>query len=262
MSGRCDGLRRRRRRRQFSSASATSASRTARDARTRSIARRRLRSRARLAATLVARRAGVRASAAPPATASCVRARCASDPALARPDERQLQLGEPSAQHVWLGREATSFESRARRAWTPRGIARRRESPSAIGDAPPRSRRRLHDVPPRPPHRRAPRRPPARRRHALATSSTPSGDGRTDERRAEPTAQAPQTDARACDRRRRRAVGRRGQGQDRRPARAAARIVVCRYQGGPNAGHTIIVGGETFKIRQIAERRHLGQGRP
>jgi adenylosuccinate synthase len=27
--------------------------------------------------------------------------------------------------------------------------------------------------------------------------------------------------------------------------------VVCRYQGGPNAGHTIIAGGETFKIRQI-----------
>ncbi|HXY85212.1 MAG TPA: adenylosuccinate synthase [Gaiellaceae bacterium] len=27
--------------------------------------------------------------------------------------------------------------------------------------------------------------------------------------------------------------------------------VVCRYQGGPNAGHTIIVGDETFKIRQI-----------
>ncbi len=27
--------------------------------------------------------------------------------------------------------------------------------------------------------------------------------------------------------------------------------VVCRYQGGPNAGHTIIVGGETFKIRQV-----------
>jgi adenylosuccinate synthase len=26
--------------------------------------------------------------------------------------------------------------------------------------------------------------------------------------------------------------------------------VVCRYQGGPNAGHTIIAGGETFKIRQ------------
>jgi adenylosuccinate synthase len=27
--------------------------------------------------------------------------------------------------------------------------------------------------------------------------------------------------------------------------------VVCRYQGGPNAGHTIIVDGETFKLRQV-----------
>jgi adenylosuccinate synthase len=27
--------------------------------------------------------------------------------------------------------------------------------------------------------------------------------------------------------------------------------VVCRYQGGPNAGHTIVAGGETFKIRQL-----------
>ena len=26
--------------------------------------------------------------------------------------------------------------------------------------------------------------------------------------------------------------------------------VVCRYQGGPNAGHTIIAEGETFKLRQ------------
>jgi adenylosuccinate synthase len=26
--------------------------------------------------------------------------------------------------------------------------------------------------------------------------------------------------------------------------------VVCRYQGGPNAGHTIVVAGETFKLRQ------------
>jgi len=26
--------------------------------------------------------------------------------------------------------------------------------------------------------------------------------------------------------------------------------LVCRYQGGPNAGHTIVAGGETFKIRQ------------
>ena len=27
--------------------------------------------------------------------------------------------------------------------------------------------------------------------------------------------------------------------------------VVCRYQGGPNAGHTVIVDGETFKFRQL-----------
>ncbi len=27
--------------------------------------------------------------------------------------------------------------------------------------------------------------------------------------------------------------------------------LVCRYQGGPNAGHTIVVGEETYKIRQI-----------
>ena len=26
--------------------------------------------------------------------------------------------------------------------------------------------------------------------------------------------------------------------------------VIARFQGGPNAGHTIIVGDETFKIRQ------------
>ena len=27
--------------------------------------------------------------------------------------------------------------------------------------------------------------------------------------------------------------------------------LVCRYQGGPNAGHTVVVGDETYKIRQI-----------
>ena len=27
--------------------------------------------------------------------------------------------------------------------------------------------------------------------------------------------------------------------------------LVCRYQGGPNAGHTIVVDGETYKIRAI-----------
>ncbi len=32
---------------------------------------------------------------------------------------------------------------------------------------------------------------------------------------------------------------------------AADSDLVCRYQGGPNAGHTIVVGDETYKIRQI-----------
>jgi adenylosuccinate synthase len=32
---------------------------------------------------------------------------------------------------------------------------------------------------------------------------------------------------------------------------AAESDLVCRYQGGPNAGHTIVVGDETYKIRQI-----------
>ena len=27
--------------------------------------------------------------------------------------------------------------------------------------------------------------------------------------------------------------------------------LVCRYQGGSNAGHTVVVGEETYKIRQI-----------
>jgi adenylosuccinate synthase len=35
--------------------------------------------------------------------------------------------------------------------------------------------------------------------------------------------------------------------------------VVCRYQGGPNAGHTIIAEGETFKIRQIPSGIVLGK---
>ncbi len=32
---------------------------------------------------------------------------------------------------------------------------------------------------------------------------------------------------------------------------AAESDLVCRYQGGPNAGHTIVADGETFKIRQV-----------
>jgi len=44
-------------------------------------------------------------------------------------------------------------------------------------------------------------------------------------------------------------VGRRGERQDRRPAQHSD--IVCRYQGGPNAGHTIVVGDETYKIRAL-----------
>jgi adenylosuccinate synthase len=42
--------------------------------------------------------------------------------------------------------------------------------------------------------------------------------------------------------------------------------LVCRYQGGPNAGHTIVVDGETYKIRQIpsgliaGKRSAIGSG--
>ena len=31
--------------------------------------------------------------------------------------------------------------------------------------------------------------------------------------------------------------------------------IVCRYQGGPNAGHTIIAAGETFKFRHMPSDR-------
>jgi adenylosuccinate synthase len=32
---------------------------------------------------------------------------------------------------------------------------------------------------------------------------------------------------------------------------AQSSALVCRYQGGPNAGHTVVVGDQTYKIRQI-----------
>ena len=35
--------------------------------------------------------------------------------------------------------------------------------------------------------------------------------------------------------------------------------LVCRYQGGPNAGHTIVVGDETYRIRQIPSGIILGK---
>jgi lipid A 3-O-deacylase len=45
----------------------------------------------------------------------------------------------------------------------------------------------------------------------------------------------------------RRPVGRRGQGQDRRLAVEPADVVV-RFQGGHNAGHTLVIGGQVYKL--------------
>ena len=45
-------------------------------------------------------------------------------------------------------------------------------------------------------------------------------------------------------------MGRRGEGKDRRSARARLHVV-CRYQGGPNAGHTIVRDGETFALHHV-----------
>ena len=46
------------------------------------------------------------------------------------------------------------------------------------------------------------------------------------------------------------AVGRRGQGQGHRPA-GRARVAVVRYQGGDNAGHTVVLGDEVFKLHLV-----------
>ena len=49
----------------------------------------------------------------------------------------------------------------------------------------------------------------------------------------------------------RRPVGRRGEGQGHRPARRAAPTMIVRFQGGNNAGHTIVRDGEEFKFHLI-----------
>ena len=46
-------------------------------------------------------------------------------------------------------------------------------------------------------------------------------------------------------------MGRRGEGQDRRPARASEPTSSSRFQGGNNAGHTIVRDGETWKFHLI-----------
>ena len=50
--------------------------------------------------------------------------------------------------------------------------------------------------------------------------------------------------------RRRRSVGRRGQGKDRRPLTEKARVVV-RWAGGANAGHTLVVDGKKYVTHLI-----------
>ena len=108
------------------------------------------------------------------------------------------------------------------------------------GNAPPRCRRRLHHLPPRPPDRRPPRR--ARARAAALTVA-----GRVVRRPAAGRAQAdfghvPATVVVGAQ------WGDEGKGKIV-DLLAQQADVVCRYQGGPNAGHTIVVGDETFKIR-------------
>ena len=46
-------------------------------------------------------------------------------------------------------------------------------------------------------------------------------------------------------------MGRRGQGQDDRPARRDRSAIVVRYQGGDNAGHTVVIGDEVFKLHLV-----------
>ena len=55
-------------------------------------------------------------------------------------------------------------------------------------------------------------------------------------------------------RRDRRPMGRRGQGQGRGLAVASRADVVVRFQGGHNAGHTLVVGNETYKLARCCRR--------
>ena len=135
-------------------------------------------------------------------------------------------------QHVWLGPEATSFDEPCEACLAARE-ALEAETVRRARDAARRRRRRLHHLPPRPPHRDAPRAAEGRRLAALGWR-------------------------RACDRRGRCAVGRRGQGQDRRPARPGIR---CRV---PLPGRPECRAHDRRRRRDVqdppdAERRHLRQ---
>ena len=47
------------------------------------------------------------------------------------------------------------------------------------------------------------------------------------------------------------AVGRRRQRQAGGPAEPPASVIVTRFQGGNNAGHTVVVNGQTIALHQV-----------
>ena len=159
-------------------------------------------------------------------------------------------------QHVWLRPEATRFDvpceaclARGRCVATPTPGRSPEDSSLIDGTLAPRGRRRLHDLP----------------RAATGSSSAASDGGSTRCTRRAPTA------LRAPRRRLRQTLavpatvvvgaqwGDEGKGKIV-DLLAQESDVVCRYQGGPNAGHTIVVGDETFKIRQMPSGVISGQG--
>ena len=166
-------------------------------------------------------------------------------PARARASRREAAAAHViERQHVWLGPEATTFDEPCEACLSAARVARRRVA-RRPRDAAARRRRRLHDVPPRPPHRHAPRRPAARGRLArlCPTPQAPDPSKRMREPTARPRPRVPSTVVVGAQ------WGDEGKGKIV-DLLAQESDVVCRYQGGPNAGHTIVAGGETFKIRQ------------
>ena len=160
--------------------------------------------------------------------------RAATRPATSRRRAAAARMIE--RQHVWLGPEATSFDEPCEACLAAASVADRRAGGRARNAAP-RGRRRLHHLPPRPPHRRPPRRPA--RSPARTEASTPGADSLTHY-----TGDVPATvvvGAQWGDEGKGKIVDLLAQHSD----------VVCRYQGGPNAGHTIVADGETWKLRQM-----------
>ena len=97
----------------------------------------------------------------------------------------------------------------------------------------PRGRRRLHRLPPRPPH--------------LACAASRGRERRTqlDADRIRQTGAVPATVIVGAQ------WGDEGQGEDRRPARAATRTSSAATTAGPTPGHTIVADGETYKLQHM-----------